>query len=317
MSVTPPKHVFNVKVARIPRCNLKLKALPLIRAPLPAVVDLRPQLPTVFNQGNLGSCTANALVAAVAYDVPDLIGSRLFLYYNERQLENTIPDDSGALISDGVLSLEKYGLCPETQYPYIIEKFALKPPQECYVEARKHYVMTANNISNDLSSMKNSLASGFPFVVGILVYTTFESDSVAKSGLVPLPQPNEECLGGHAVLICGYDDNKQLWIARNSWGSDWGDKGYFYLPYAYLTNPELSSDLWNITAFKSEPIPVPVPAPKPAPHKHDTKKDKKKVKKDKKKDKKDKKKVKKDKKKVKKEQKKAMKLTKKLKHLGQ
>ena len=133
-------------------------------------------------------------------------------------------------------------------WPYKINKFAIAPPQQCYINARRFKADEVQNIRQDMNSMCTSLANGFPFVVGFMVYNSFESNSVARTGMVPMPTPADRPLGGHAVLVCGYDDTRQLWIVRNSWGASWGDKGYFYLPYDYLTNPDLSSDLWNITS---------------------------------------------------------------------
>ena len=260
----PPKHIYNVKITRLTHHEIKGKLLKLtIMEPLPAMIDLRPKMPPVYDQGSLGSCTSNALVAAFEYDVPNFMGSRLFVYYNERKLECNIPDDEGAQLSDGVKSLEKYGVCPETEWPYIIPKFAMCPPQSCYISALKHLVTIAHNISNDIYHMKSALSSGYPFVVGIVVYQSFESESVATTGIVPMPQGTDLCLGGHAVLVCGYDDTKQHWIVRNSWGDTWGDKGYFYLPYQYLVDSSLSSDLWNITSVNV--IPTPPPPIKPTP----------------------------------------------------
>ena len=92
--------------------------------------------------------------------------------------------------------------------------------------------------------MKQALINGFPFVVSILVYSSFETTQVAINGYVPMPQPNETLLGGNAILCVGYNEIKKVWIMRNSWGNQWGDKGYFYLPYQYLINPNLASDLW-------------------------------------------------------------------------
>jgi C1A family cysteine protease len=204
------------------------------------------------DQGNLGSCTANALCAAFAYESAGFEGSRLFLYYNERVLEKDVAQDAGAFLSDGIKCLEKYGVCPETEWSYFISKFATKPTPTCYTDALKHVAVTASNIQNTLAAMRQSLFLGLPFVVGIAVYDSFESEAVARTGLVPMPNTNtEQLLGGHAVLVCGYDDKKKLFIVRNSWGVSWGNKGYFYLPYAYLTNSSLSSDLWNISVTKN------------------------------------------------------------------
>ena len=242
-----PIHIFNVKIDRMDPSKLQLR--PETRAiRLPSVVDLRSRLPPIYNQGNLGSCTANALVAAFAYKSPGFMGSRLFLYYNTRKMINTIQEDSGAYLCDGVACLQSSGLCSEAKWPYVISRFTVQPTTQCYTEGHRHRAITVFNINNTMSSMKNCLNSGVPFVVGFAVYASFETNAVARTGMVPMPRPNEALLGGHAVLICGYTDTKQCWIARNSWGKSWGDRGYFYLPYAYLLDPNLSSDLWSITA---------------------------------------------------------------------
>ena len=216
--------------------------------PLPTIVDLRPKMPPICDQGSLGSCTANALCGLIGYENPNMIkGSRLFLYYNERVIEKDVPIDAGATLADGILSLQTYGICPETSWPYIISNFAVKPPAQCYTQALAHKATQVQNIQNTLSQMKAALNAGYPFVVGILVYQSFESAAVASTGLVPMPNlQKEQLLGGHAVVCVGYNDTKQLWIMRNSWGTSWGDKGYFYLPYNYLLNSVLTSDLWCI-----------------------------------------------------------------------
>jgi C1A family cysteine protease len=250
------KRVYNLNLARSPNPPPRHPASWLLGTPaerlvtaskLPTKVDLRPKLPACYDQGNLGSCTANALCAAVVYDNAAIKGSRLFLYYNERKIENTISQDAGAYLYDGVKALQTYGICPEAEWPYTISKFATKPTQNCYTDALKHKALTVNSIPNTLASMKNMLVAGFPFVIGFAVYSSFESNAVTKTGIVPMPKPNEQLLGGHAVLVCGYDDSRQKFIVRNSWGTAWGDKGYFYMPYAYFTDSNLVSDLWAIT----------------------------------------------------------------------
>lgn len=259
------RHKYNVLINRIHPTNLKLLHLPKISS-LPEFIDLRSICPKVYDQGQLGSCTANALCGVVHFDwinnmtspmppslnEPELMGSRLFLYYNERMLENTIDEDSGALLSDGVKCLVKYGICLESEWEYDISKFKQKPPQSCYINALKHVVLEYSNIMNDITSMKTSLYHHYPFVVGIAVYESFESRNVALTGKVPMPKKGEQLLGGHAVVCVGYDDSKKVWIMRNSWGNEWGDNGYFYLPYEYLLDSNLSSDLWNIKSIKNE-----------------------------------------------------------------
>jgi len=218
---------------------------------LPASVDLRSKFPTVYDQGALGSCTANALCGAFAYNAPGFAGSRLFLYYNERVIIGTVNYDSGAYLRDGIKTLKVQGLCAETLWPYIISKYRTKPTAACYTAALKNIVLTAQNIPPTLASMKQALTLGFPFVLGFRVYSSFESAQVAQTGIVPVPNTStEKLLGGHAVCIVGYDDVKQCFICRNSWGSGWGDKGYFYAPYAYFTDPKMTSDLWYISSVK-------------------------------------------------------------------
>ncbi len=239
------KRNFNLKINRIKKSELKLRVQKKI-VKLPLRVDLRNKCQPIVDQGNLGSCTACALVAIVGYDKKKLFGSRLFLYYNERMLDNTISEDTGAYLSDGIKSLQLHGVCQETSWPYDINKFAEKPYDSCYEEALNNQALSVENINNNLNAMKNSLANNEPFVVGIAVYSSFTTRQVARNGYVPMPNRNDIFLGGHAVVCVGYDDIRKVWIMRNSWGTSWGDKGYFYLPYAYLTNSSLSTDLWII-----------------------------------------------------------------------
>jgi len=210
-------------------------------------IDLRSRLIPVYDQGQLGSCTANAFCAAVAFVLRGFQGSRLFLYYNERLLEQTTDQDSGALMSDGIRALQVYGLCPEKLWPYQVTRFTLRPTPPCYSTALLHRVVSFARVRQDLASMKACLGAGFPFAVGILVFDSFESDAAAQTGGVPMPdRSTETLLGGHAVLCVGYDDARSVWIMRNSWGVQWGDHGYFYLPYAYLLDPSLTSDLFVV-----------------------------------------------------------------------
>jgi C1A family cysteine protease len=246
------KRSYDLKINRLPLHQLSIKVLPPLSSPftLPTTVDLRDKLPPVWDQGNLGSCTAFAICAAYQFDSPTFSGSKLFQYYNERLLEGTVKTDSGATVADGITCLKVYGLCPETDWPYIIAKFAQKPTANCYTDALKHKAVTVHNINNDLTSMKNALSSGIPFVVGIAVYSSFETVSVAKTGVVPMPTRNDRLLGGHCVLVCGYIETRKLFICRNSWGSQWGDRGYFYLPYLYLLDSHLCGDLWTVNTVK-------------------------------------------------------------------
>jgi C1A family cysteine protease len=200
----------------------------------------------------LGSCTANAIAAAIQFDLmrqkarPVFVPSRLFIYYNERVMENSVDSDSGAQIRDGVKSVARQGDCPETEWPYDIAKFREQPPKKCYADAIKHRVISYQRLTPLLNQLKGCLASGWPFVFGIAVYESFESPRVAKTGVVPMPQPKEQAIGGHAILAVGYDDSQDRFIVRNSWGPKWGMKGCFTLPYAYATDRGLASDFWTI-----------------------------------------------------------------------
>ena len=219
-------------------------------AALPAQVDLRPNCSPVEDQGQLGSCTANALVGALEFlelkDKMRLVNlSRLFVYYNERVIEGSVNADSGAMLRDGIKTLAKQGVCSETNWPYDIAGFTKKPPKGCYQEGEKHQILSYARI-NTLDEMRATLAEGFPFVFGFSVYQSFESPQVAKNGIVNMPEAGEKQLGGHAVLAVGYDDASKRFIVRNSWGTGWGQKGYFTIPYTYLENRNLADDFWTI-----------------------------------------------------------------------
>ena len=218
------------------------------RAVLPPKVDLRPMCPPVVDQGQLGSCTANALAGAFGFihrTAPP--ASRLFVYYNERVIEGTVRSDAGAMLRDGIKTLKNTGVCLEKHWPYDIAKFKLKPPATCFGEATTRRITSYQRLET-VQDMQDCLASGFPFVFGFTVYDAFESDAVAKSGVLGMPGPGEKMIGGHAVCAVGYDLPSQRFIVRNSWGSRWGQKGHFTMPFDYLANRKLSDDFWTIRA---------------------------------------------------------------------
>jgi C1A family cysteine protease len=219
-------------------------------SPLPDSVDLRGQCPPVYDQGTLGSCTANAIAAALEFDaarqkLPVSTPSRLFIYYNERAMEGTVSTDAGAQIRDGIKSVGQWGDCPETEWPYDVSQFAVQPPPSCYGDASKHLALVYESVEQNLGDLRGCLAAGFPFVFGFTVYASFESEYVARTGNVPMPHWFERVIGGHAVMAVGYNDASATFTVRNSWGPGWGDAGYFYFPYAYMTSV-LSSDFWTI-----------------------------------------------------------------------
>jgi len=237
---------------------------------LPPRVDLRDQCPPVYDQGHLGSCTANAIAGAIQFDrlkaseTPDFVPSRLFIYYNERAMEGHVRFDAGAQIRDGIKSVNKQGVCPEPEWPYDDTgpegendpfppeaKAGQRPPEQCYRDALAHTVTSYRRLNHVLlSQLKGCLAEGFPFVFGFTVYSSLWDEAGLPRTEIPLPSDHDGVVGGHAVLAVGYDDATHLFSIRNSWGTDVGDGGYFSMPYTYLTDPSLSADFWTIRRVK-------------------------------------------------------------------
>jgi C1A family cysteine protease len=228
-------------------------AAPLIRFPqgLPTSVDLRSESPPVYDQGQLGSCTGNGIAGAIEFDqrkqgTKEFTPSRLFIYYNERVMEGTVSQDAGGQIRDGIKSVATLGAPPEADWPYDIAQFSQQPPQSAYSDAKQDLVSSYSRVVQDATQMRGCLAEGYPFVLGFTVYASFESETVAQTGVVPMPHSGEAVQGGHCVVAVGYDDSKRVFIIRNSWGNSWGINGYCLMPYEYLISPRLASDFWTI-----------------------------------------------------------------------
>ena len=226
---------------------------PLIRFPqgLPPSVDLRSECPPVYDQGQLGSCTANGIGATIEFDqrkqgTREFTPSRLFIYYNERVIEGTVNQDAGAQIRDGIKAVAQLGAPPEDDWSYDISKFSQRPPANAYSDAKQDLVTIYARVVQDITQMRGCLAEGYPFVFGFTVYQSLESQTVADTGVVPMPSTHEKVLGGHCVVAVGYDDGKRQFTIRNSWGTGWGLNGYCLMPYEYLINPRLASDFWTI-----------------------------------------------------------------------
>jgi C1A family cysteine protease len=223
---------------------------------MPAVVDLRPGCSPVEDQGNLGSCTTHAIAGALEYDEDVqkeqfLRLSRLFIYWNERNLEGDIAQDGGAQIRTGIKVIAKLGVPDETLWPYVEDQFTVKPSNEAFEDALKHKAISYARVMQTEHDLLHALAAGYPIIIGITIYDSFESDEVAKTGAVPMPNTaTEQCLGGHAVLIVGYNRNTRVFTLRNSWSKDWGQDGYFTLPFEYILSAELAEDFWTISKIE-------------------------------------------------------------------
>ena len=219
---------------------------------LPKNVDLSPGCGPILDQGQLGSCTANSSTSAMEFlekkagkDIK--IYSRLFLYYTERvKLENTpATSDSGAQIRDTLKALGYFGTCYETTWPYDTSRFSVDPSGPAWVEASKHRITGYWSLPA-LHDIKYVMATlGLPVIGGFSVPANMESAECAQTGVVKYPAPDEDIVGGHAILFVGYDDDKQLIKFQNSWSDQWGDKGFGYLPYQFFTDG-LADDFWVI-----------------------------------------------------------------------
>ncbi len=215
---------------------------------LPSVIDLRAQCSVVENQEALGSCTAQALAGHLEFldnheDNTYTDVSRLFIYYNERVLEGTVESVSGAAIRDGIKTLAKHGVCDEKKWPYVISRFADKPPTKCYTQALKHRIVSYHRLTT-ITEMLTCLSEGYPFVFGFTVYESFENAKTAQSGIVPMPKKSERVVGGHAVMAVGFNQKDKRFIVRNSWGATWGQQGYFTMPFKYVES--LARDFWTV-----------------------------------------------------------------------
>lgn len=228
----------------------------------PNQLDLASKCSPVVDQGNIGSCTANALSGAIEFlelkqlaegkQGSEVFGltftraSRLFVYYNERVIENTVSQDSGAQLRDGIKSLANLGVCSENTWTYSGINVFQQPSGNCYIEASKHKITSYIRLDSTLTDLKDCIASGYPFVFGFTVYPYMESAEMSIKGILHMPGPFEKPLGGHAVMAVGYNDTTKMFKIRNSWGSNWGCNGYFYMPYEYITNQNLCDDFWVI-----------------------------------------------------------------------
>ena len=239
--------IYNIKRQIEDERDKTLKAAlgpELVAQELPKGADLRDKCPVVFNQGELGSCSANAGCANIMMllNKTNIMLSRLYMYYKEREMEGTINEDSGAMMRD-ICKVACMGVCEEKFMPYVIERFT-QAPSLFATQNAAYYKAKSYHACKTLNDIKRALAiNSAPVLMGMEIFSSFEGEEIAGNGIMKMPKKNEENLGGHAVLIVGYDDEKEVFIVRNSWGPEWGDKGYFYMPYEFVKQG-LAFDFW-------------------------------------------------------------------------
>jgi len=248
--VTVNGHKYNLKPDKPDKRDSKYKCKITGILPETANLDVLKDSSLIYDQGSLGSCTANMSLGLYRSVLkhkgqPDYDGSRLAQYYNSRTDKS---EDTGTSIRDAFKAMNRYGICPEKDWPYVIDKFAQRPPDICYVEGLDHQTIRYENIPDgNVNYIKNAISNGNPVGFGIPVYESFESNEVAKTGIVPMPNRcREQLYGYHAVKGIAYDRDG-LWCA-NSWGSSWGKNGYFMLPWNFVR--KYASDIWVLYAVE-------------------------------------------------------------------
>jgi len=232
---------------------------------LPSRIDLRPKdAVPVFNQGSLGSCSAHTLAAAFHFEqrrqgLRAFRQSRLFIRYNERAADGELSEHAGSSLRDGIRALKSYGVCSERLWPYNAAKIAEKPSPKCYDAAKSNKCQQYARVEQNLESLKGCLTAGFPFVFGFQLVGDLLAGDARSPGTMVWP-PQGATHGRHAVQACGYDDRRSVFIVRNSWGAEWGDQGYFYMPYECIVHPEHCQDFWAILWVEGEEFPTTRPA---------------------------------------------------------
>ena len=221
----------------------------------PDASDLRSGMPRIWDQGPLGSCCGWAGVTAHWYrqNVQEQVPyepSALYVYFNARNLAGYAKYDVGSTIRDTMKALGRWGACAESTWPYVPSRFRNTPSKASYREGAQHQSKIYRRVERSVDAMRLCLSDNRPVVFGFSVYESFMSADVEANGYVPMPQRTEKLLGGHAVVKCGYMDAEERFICRNQWGADWGEGGYFYLPYAFITDPNLSGDFWTLDSVE-------------------------------------------------------------------
>jgi C1A family cysteine protease len=235
---------------------------------LPSSVDLRPDWGDIYDQGDVGSCVAQS----VAYQIRHLLRktvdkkldmSRLFIYYNGRVISNfPVTEDTGMTMRNGFRSVTAYGAPDEILWPHVLEDWAKRPSDDAYREAANNRNITYFAVDQNLLEMKKCLKDGFAISFGMMLFDSFMSTEVARTGKVPIPDfDKEQRIGGHAMTIIGYNDADETFTVVNSWGKAWGDGGSCHIPYSLVLNRRHTGDLWTPRSFRLGPTAPVAPAP--------------------------------------------------------
>lgn len=247
-----PKHIYNLKQDKPDSRDKILKYVGFKNIKLPSSIDTRPDNPPIQNQQDIGSCAANSGAGEMSYMVYKATGkfvdfSRMALYNLARMNDGNFQEDAGTYLRTIIKILAKYGIPPESAFQYTKDNLFIEPSQEVLALAEKYQALSYYRILNgNVLLVKQALASGYDVIFGATLYESFESEATAKTGIIAMPDEKQETIvGGHATRIVGYDDSKQWFIDANSWGTEWGDKGYCYMPYDFFR--KYASDVWAIT----------------------------------------------------------------------
>lgn len=227
----------------------------------PPSSDLTEVIPEVYDQGRVGSCTGNSSAITGLFQSRlqgrEISPSRLMLYYDARVIIGEEEYDNGAYIRDIFKSWAKLGVAPESLWPYNESKVTVRPSPKAYAEGLKTLATAYHALDNsNLEELKSCIALGHPFVLGFNVYHSFMYGNWKDT--MPMPTPKEAIVGGHAVCAVGYDDARQAFRIKNSWGTDWKDGGHFWMPYAFITNTSYCDDFWmleGVTPADVQPTP--------------------------------------------------------------
>ena len=225
----------------------------------------------IYDQKKIGSCVSNAVAGCINYYNNTINPSRLYIYFNGRATNKDINNDTGLPVRDGCKSVFNYHTCNENDWIYDASNYTTMPPLNCYTSSFNYNNFIYYSVSQDLEQLKTCLLLNNPIMFGFIVYSSFMSKDVTKTGIIPMPSETDNIVGeniehrvvgGHCSLIVGYNDDEQKFICVNSWNDTWGDKGYFYIPYQYVLDPSLAFDFTVMNFNSTIPVVIPISTPK-------------------------------------------------------